>query len=146
MPAITDLQSLHAYLECASVAPEVFNLRPDYRVVLLAVSGIQPGPSDTASEALLRDAESSARAELSKRPVTEIPHIAAWQEAYKAISAKPKKHRNSLEALTPRIEPESGLNRLTDIYNAVSVKYQIPLGGEDLEKYSGPPKLYQATG
>ena len=35
---------------------------------------------------------------------------------------------------------------MTDIYNAISVKHQIPLGGEDLSKYSGPPRLICATG
>lgn len=38
------------------------------------------------------------------------------------------------------------MNRLADIYNAVSVKYQIPLGGEDLEKYVGAPRLIRADG
>jgi DNA/RNA-binding domain of Phe-tRNA-synthetase-like protein len=82
-------------------------------------------------------------------PVTEIPHVAAWREAYKAFGTKPNKFRNSLEALTRRIGPETSLprlNRLTDIYNSVSVKYQIPLGGEDLDKYVGPPRLIRATG
>ena len=38
------------------------------------------------------------------------------------------------------------VNRLTDTYNAVSVLHQIPLGGEDLTRYSGPPRLLRATG
>ena len=29
------------------------------------------------------------------------------------------------------------MNRLTDLYNAVSVLHQIPLGGEDLTRYTG---------
>jgi len=138
---------MQKFLDGASIAPEVSELRPDYRVVLLAVDGIIPGPSDENSEKLLREAESAARAALAKHPVTEIPHVAAWREAYKAFGAKPNKYRNSLEALTRRVE--AGLprvNRLTDIYNAVSVKHQIPLGGEDLRKYNGPPRLIRSTG
>jgi DNA/RNA-binding domain of Phe-tRNA-synthetase-like protein len=38
------------------------------------------------------------------------------------------------------------VNRLTDYYNAVSVLHQIPLGGEDLTRYAGPPRLVRATG
>ena len=38
------------------------------------------------------------------------------------------------------------MNRLTDLYNAVSVLHQIPLGGEDLTRYAGPPRLIRATG
>ncbi|RSM10669.1 hypothetical protein CEP52_003478 [Fusarium oligoseptatum] len=117
-------QIAQGLLQAARVAPEIFKLRPDYRVLLLVVEGIPPGPSDAASEALLQEAEKTAKGLLAKHPT-----------------------RNSLEALTRRVE--AGLprvNRLTDIYNAISVKYQIPLGGEDLDKYDGSPFLVRATG
>ena len=141
------MAELQSILDEAKVAPDVFELRPDYRALLLAVSGIPPGRSSETSENLLQSAETSARAELAHHPVTEIPHIKAWHEAYKAFGSKPKKFRNSVEALTRRVE--AGLprvNRLTDIYNAISVKHCIPLGGEDLDKYSGAPFLARATG
>jgi DNA/RNA-binding domain of Phe-tRNA-synthetase-like protein len=38
------------------------------------------------------------------------------------------------------------VNRVTDIYNAISVKHQIPLGGEDLDRYQGAPRCVRATG
>ncbi len=130
--------ALEALLDNASVDPAVFDLRPDYRAVLLAVSGLQPGESDAVSEALLVKAECSARAAIAGSPVEELPHIAAWREAYRAFGAKPQRTRNSLEALTRRAE--TGLprvNRLTDVYNAISVLHQIPLGGENLDAYEG---------
>ncbi|KAF2124946.1 B3/B4 tRNA-binding domain-containing protein [Dothidotthia symphoricarpi CBS 119687] len=136
-----------AILKGAHIAANVFQLRPDYRALLMVVEGIPPGPSDSTSEALLQEAEASARESLSRQAVTEIPHVAAWRDTYKAFGAKPKKERNSLESLMRRAE--GGLprvNRLTDIYNAISIKHQIPLGGEDLDKYSGLPKLIRATG
>lgn len=139
--------TLTHYLTAAAVAPDVWELRPDYRAMLLAVDGIEPGPSDAASEALLQAAESSARAALAQTPVEDLPHVAAWREAYRAFGAKPQRTRNSLEALLRRAE--SGLprvNRLTDIYNAISVLYQLPLGGEDLSMYAGPPRLIRAAG
>jgi DNA/RNA-binding domain of Phe-tRNA-synthetase-like protein len=144
---MTSTQRLQTVLDGVQVAAEVFKLRPDYRVLLVAVNGMIPGPSDNLSESLLREAENSARAELAEKSVQQIPHIAAWQEAYKAFGAKPKKTRNSLEALVRRVE--AGLprvNRLTDIYNAISVKHRIPLGGEDLDKYDGTARLIIATG
>ncbi|KAM0715927.1 hypothetical protein Q7P37_008441 [Cladosporium fusiforme] len=135
------------YLDAATVDSGIFDLRPDYRVLLITIDGITPAPSDSHSEALLQEAETTASSLLSKTPVTEIPHIASWREAYKAFGAKPNKTRNSLEALTRRAE--AGLprvNRLTDIYNAICVKHQIPLGGEDLDKYSGAPRLIRSNG
>lgn len=139
--------SIQSILDAAYVDADVFALRPDYRAVLLVVDGIEPQPSDAASDALLRDAEAFARQALSERPVEELPHVSAWRAAYRAFGAKPQRTRNSLEALLRRAE--GGLprvNRLTDIYNAVSILHQIPLGGEDLLRYAGAPRLVRATG
>lgn len=139
----------HKILQSAHVAPEIYKLRPDYRALLMVVEGIPPGPSDDSSEALLLEAEASAKHLLARHAVTEVPHIAAWRETYRAFGAKPQKTRNSLEALTRRAAAAGGLprvNRLTDMYNAVSVKHQVPLGGEDLDKYDGSPFLTRASG
>ena len=45
-----------------------------------------------------------------------------------------------MEAGLPRID------RLTDIYNAISVRYLLPVGGEDLARYRGPARLTRAAG
>lgn len=140
-------QQLQDVLDGARLDPAVAALRPDYRALLLAVDGIVPAPSDDAGEALLRDAERSARRALADSAVEDLTHVAAWREAYRAFGAKPQRTRNSLEALLRRAE--DGLprvNRLTDVYNAVSVLHQVPLGGEDLDRYAGPPQLVRAVG
>jgi DNA/RNA-binding domain of Phe-tRNA-synthetase-like protein len=142
-----DLGTLEKFLAGARVDVGVFALCPDYRALLLAVDGLVPGPSDQASEGLLQAAEAAARDRLASRRVDELPHVAAWREAYRGFGAKPQRTRNSLEALLRRVD--AGLprvNRLTDLYNAVSVLHQLPLGGEDLTRYLGPPRLVRATG
>src|SRR5690242_12641541 len=139
----TDLES---FLGGARVHDDVLALRPDYRALLLAVGGISPGASDEHSERLLVSAEASVR-ERGAQPIEELPHIAAWRDAYRAFGAKPQRTRNSLEALARRAT--SGLprvNRLTDLYNAVSVLHQVPVGGEDLTRYTGAPRLIRAVG
>jgi len=138
---------LQEFLAGSRVDGAVFVLRPDYRAMLLAVDGLIPGPSDQAGEALLRAGEVVAGEALRDRPAEQLPHVAAWREAYRAFGAKPQRTRNSLEALMRRAA--SGLprvNRLTDLYNAVSVLHQVPLGGEDLTRYAGSPRLIRATG
>ena len=138
---------LQGFLAGGHVDSAVFALRPDYRAMLLAADGIVPGPSDQASDALLQAAEAAAREALRDRPAEELPQVASWREAYRAFGAKPQRTRNSLEALLRRTA--SGLprvNRLTDLYNAVSVLHQLPLGGEDLLRYAGAPRLVRATG
>jgi DNA/RNA-binding domain of Phe-tRNA-synthetase-like protein len=99
------------------------------------------------SDALLQAAETAAGELLRDQRVEELPHVAAWRDAYRTFGSRPQRTRNSLEALLRRAA--SGLprvNRLTDIYNAVSVLHQIPLGGEDLARYTGAPRLIRATG
>ena len=138
---------LDELLAGAFVEADVFGLRPDYRAMLVTVDGIVPSPSDDASDALLQAAEAAAREALDASAVEQIPHVAEWREAYRAFGAKPQRTRNSLEALLRRAP--SGLprvNRLTDLYNAVSVLHQLPLGGEDLTRYIGAPRLVRATG
>lgn len=144
---MTDAATLAEFLAGARVDAAVLTLRPDYRAVLIAVDGLPAGPSDPATEALLAAAEASAAALLAAGPVEESPNIASWREAYRAFGAKPARTRNSVEALTRRAG--TGLprvNRLTDLYNAISVLHQLPIGGEDLSRYVGPPQLIRADG
>lgn len=144
---MSDRGALQQILDNAEVDDAVFTLRPDYRVMLLAVDGIVPGPSDDMSDALLADAEKAAWEALRESQVEDLTQVSAWREAYRAFGAKPQRTRNSLEALLRRAE--EGLprvNRLTDIYNAISILHQVPLGGEDLIRYVGSPRLVRATG
>ena len=96
----------------------------------------------------LRAAEASARSTLADQPVEEVAEVASWREAYRAFGAKPQRTRNSLEALLRRAGRDGlpRVNQLTDIYNAISVLHLLPLGGEDLNRYTGAPRLIRATG
>ncbi|MDA8196248.1 MAG: phenylalanine--tRNA ligase beta subunit-related protein [Actinomycetota bacterium] len=140
-------RDLDLFLAGATVAKEVFELRNDYRTLLIAVDGIQPGIGGEVSEKLLVAAESKGRDLTFERPVEEIPHVVKWREAYMAFGAKPSRTRNSLEALIRRsTKGLPRINPLTNLYNAISILHQIPIGGEDINQYSGPPKLVRADG
>jgi DNA/RNA-binding domain of Phe-tRNA-synthetase-like protein len=141
--------SIHArrWLDGAAVERPVLELRPDYTALIIVAECLRPGPSDEASDALLRDAEAQAKAALGGRDPGELAPVAAWRAAYQAFGAKPKRTRPSVEALLRRVE--AGLpriDRLTDIYNAISVRHLLPVGGEDLARYRGPAWLTRAAG
>ncbi len=148
-PSSPNIIDLDAFLSAARVDAEVVALRPDYRALLVAVDGIDPERNDQTedTDALVAKAEQSAKQALSTSAVEDVPHVAAWREAYREFGAKPQRTRNSLEALMRRAEGGMPrVNRLTDIYNAISVIHQIPLGGEDLSLYEGAPHLKRAKG
>lgn len=136
------------FLAGCTLDPAVLELRPDYRALLLVVEGLDASAgADERVDALVAAAEEHARELLAGSPVEDLPHVAAWREAYRAFGAKPQRTRNSLEALTRRaVDGLPRVNALTDLYNAVSVLHQVPLGGEDLDGYDGPARLVRATG
>lgn len=135
------------FLAACSIDPEVVELRSDYRAMLLVVGGIDPSATSAIADEMIGTAEAYARELMTDGPVEELAHIAAWREAYRAFGAKPQRTRNSLEALTRRAgEGLPRVNALTDIYNAISVLHQVPLGGEDFRLYDGPAHLVRASG
>jgi DNA/RNA-binding domain of Phe-tRNA-synthetase-like protein len=138
---------LSTVLGAARIDPAVCALRPDYVAMLIAADGLPGGPSDETSDAWLREAEAAAAAQLAGGAPEDRPRVAEWREAYRVFGAKPQRTRNSLEALLRRV-PDGlpRINRLTDLYNAVSVLHEVPVGGEDLDGYVGPACLIRAGG
>ncbi|MBB3674719.1 B3/B4 domain-containing protein [Modestobacter versicolor] len=136
------------WLAAAFVDPAVSTLRPDYRAVLITADGLRGGPSDEHSERVLAAAEATARRALAGQPPEQLPHPAAWREAYRAFGAKPQRTRPSVEALLRRLDPDGlpRIDRITDVYNAVSIAHLLPVGGEDRDAYTGPARLVRATG
>ena len=97
--------------------------------------GLRPGPSDEATDALLRDAEAQARGRAGPAGTPgSSRRVAAWRAAYQAFGAKPKRTRPSVEALLRRVRGAGcpGCDRLTDIYNAISVRHACLPAASDL--------------
>lgn len=132
-----------------TVSDEVRALAPGFTHVAVEARGLVNGPSDEASSALLDDAARRLRERLGALAPHEDPHMAAWREAYTAFGAKPSRTRNSAEALAKRALADGGLprvNRLVDVYNAISVAHLVPVGGEDTDRIAGAMRLVRATG
>jgi len=136
------------WLDAATVDAAVFDLRPDYRALLLTADGLRGGPSDEVSDRILVDAEATARRQLGGHPPEHLPQVSAWRDAYRAFGAKPQRTRPSVEALLRRLDPDGlpRIDRITDVYNAVSIAHLLPLGGEDRGAYAGPARLVRADG
>lgn len=98
---------------------------------------------------LLREAESNLRKQLNGIELSTHPHIAPWRGAYRKFGSKPRDYRCSAEALS-RIVLKGlqirNINKLVDLYNLISIKYILPVGGEDLDKMKGNLVLGYAKG
>src|SRR5215208_1962481 len=130
------------------VDPAVHGAHPDYVALVLMASGLANGPSDADSDAQLASAEAHLRASGLRR-ATDHPHITRWRAAFSAFGAKPSRYPSSVEALITRVlkgQPLPRVNVLVDLYNAVSVRHVVPLGGEDADRLQGPLSLTIAAG
>lgn len=126
------------------IGPEIFALRPDF----MALSIVVEGASNTASTAFSRAQLASAAGSLGSVPWAEA-HLNAWREAYRGFGAKPQRTPCSAEALRKRCERDGTVpaaNAVVDLYNAISLRFAIPVGGEDASSYVGSPQLVRATG
>lgn len=134
-------------LSQAEVAPEIWERYPSYTAHLLVISNIANQPSTEFSDNFLAEVEANALARLSESPLDQLPEVKLWRETFASFGVKPKDGRSSFEALLRRVDKGlPRINLLTDLYNALSVKYLLPIGGENFDRYQGPPKLMLATG
>jgi DNA/RNA-binding domain of Phe-tRNA-synthetase-like protein len=126
------------------VTPEVFAMFPDAVLGVIVARGLDNTGEPPEILAGLRQEEARVRELFAGQPVTEHPHIAVWREAYRKFGAKPKDHPSSIENLVRRVAKGNTLpriNPLVDLYNTVSLRFLVPVGGEDLDRTQGDIRL-----
>jgi len=127
----------------------IFEQFPDYQALILYAEGVKNFPSTPESIALLRSAEQECRQKLTLETLTQHPHIAAWRDVYRRFGANPKKYPCSVEALLRRVlkgQDLPAINGVVDLYNMLSLKYVLPVGGEDWSKLTSDLCLTSAQG
>jgi len=132
-----------------NVTDEIFVKYPELKLGVLTVKNIDNTGKNDEILSLLREIQEKIRREYSKETLSENPKIADWREAYSSFGAKPKKYKCSVENLYRMTLDDidlSHINKLVDIYNYVSLKYMVPVGGDDIDKVNGSVTLKFAKG
>nr|WP_277819281.1 B3/4 domain-containing protein [Pseudoroseomonas vastitatis] len=86
---------------------------------------------------------------LAGGPAWADAHLASWVTVYQRFGARPNRTPCSAQALRRRVMKDGGLaviNPVVDLYNAVSLRYAVPIGGENDDAYVGRPHLTLADG
>jgi len=128
------------------IAQTIFELFPQLQIAIAVFSDIDNSEAHPEITAFLHQQEKALKI---LDPPSAHPKIAAWREAYRTFGAKPSDYHSSVEALAKRVakgDPLPVINPLVDSYNAISLKYLVPVGGEDLDKIEGDILLTRATG
>jgi DNA/RNA-binding domain of Phe-tRNA-synthetase-like protein len=129
----------------ASIDPRIFALAPDFRAMSIVVEANAPFVEDVAGKAL----EEAYRIVGRNEPGWAQEHLAAWAAVFQKFGAKPNRTPCSAEALRKRFLRDGMLprvNPVVDLYNAISLRYAVPVGGENLDAYVGQPRLTIADG
>lgn len=88
----------------------------------------------------IREQENKIREKYNTETLSQTPKIDVWRKAYSAFGAKPKENKSSVENLYRLVLQGVNLrhiNKLVDIYNFISLKHMVPVGGEDIDKIRG---------
>ena len=122
---------------------------PDAEIGILVVDGIDGHVKDENKyAAYLKECQQIGMKYVSNQEFTENPVIRTWRDAFYKFKTK-KGARCSIEALLKRISRGDDIGTiipLVDIYNGISLKYGMPLGGEDIDKFEGDLRLTLAKG
>lgn len=130
------------------ISGKIIEKYPELEVGVVVVKDIDNKREDKEIQEFIKKAIEEKRQEIDSEEIIDIPIVAKWREIYKDFGAKPSKNRNSVEALLKRILKNDlyKINKLVDIYNYISIKYMMTVGGEDSDKIKGDLVLDYAKG
>ncbi|MEG0774069.1 B3/4 domain-containing protein [Clostridium sp.] len=131
------------------IKDEFWSLFPSARIGVVVCHDIDNTIKDEAAyKEMLLSSEKEALKYLQNAEFSGNEVIKVWREAFQKFKTK-KGARSSIEALLKRIHNGNHLgtiNPLVDIYNSISLRYALPCGGEDMDKFSGDITLTKAVG
>ncbi len=122
------------------IDPKIFEQNHDLKVGAILIKGMNNGKRVSAIESLLRGICAQRSKEFAEKEIYDHPMIQAWSQAYGKFGINPNKYPPSIAALLKRVKNGkeiSHINVLVDIYNYFSLKYLLPIGGEDLDWLCG---------
>jgi len=131
------------------ITEQIFEKWPEVEIGVVVAKNINNANYNGEIQELMREIEAGAREKFDIETILEIPAVAKWREIYKSFGAKPSKFRNSVEALMRRVlrgDEIYKINPLVDIYNMISVKHVMTVGGEDMSAIEGDLILDFAKG
>jgi len=126
------------------VRDEVFELTPTFTRGVVVARGLCIRSQNPRIEAFLRQIESE-RAAQGVQLISD-PRVSAWDETHRKFGSNPKHYPPAIRSLLDRVRRGKTVPYINDgvaVFNAVSLKYLLPCGGDDLDEivpdaYLGP--------
>lgn len=120
---------------------EVF---PDAKLGVLLLKNYDGlGESSSEIKALLEESHKLAKVYIDEENFSDSEVVQTYRKAYQKFKTK-KGVRSSIEALLKRVSNGQmipSIDPLVDIYNAASLRFGLPVGAEDIDRFVGDLRL-----
>lgn len=124
--------------------PSFWEILPEASIGIMVVRAMKTADEVSSEDkvaiaSILNEANAKANQHLTSNTISENEVVAVWRRAYQLFKTK-KGARCSIENLLKRVlkgNPVSPITPSVDIYNAISLKYALPVGGENIDAFVG---------
>jgi DNA/RNA-binding domain of Phe-tRNA-synthetase-like protein len=131
------------------VEEDFWSLFPSAKIGVVVCNGIDNTIKEEEQyKEMICNAEKETSKYLQNAEFSSNEVIKVWRDAFQKFKTK-KGARSSIEALLKRVHNGNHIgtiNPLVDIYNAISLSYALPCGGEDIATFAGDIRLTKAVG
>lgn len=127
-----------------NINPQIFKSYPNLKVGAILIKGISNTRRISSVESLLRGVCAQRGKEFAEKDVHKEPMVEVWDSAYGNFGINPTKNPCSIAALLKRVKSGKDIphiNASVDLYNYFSLKFMLPIGGEDIDWLCGDLNL-----
>lgn len=107
---------------------------------LIRAVNLNNGPTPEELRERYRTEQQAALDRVGDSPLSELPSLAAWRQAFRQFGVNPTRTRCAPEALLRRLTKQGdvpSINTLVDIGNLVSIRYALPVAIFDTRDVRG---------
>ena len=123
-----------------AIQKELFDCLSDLTLGVVVATGMDNSRPSPEIEQLLLQTVEELRRSFGSDKVQEHPRIKPWRAAFSKLGISGSKFPSSIESMARRIlrgDPFPMINPLVNLYNSVSLKHLVPMGGHDLDPLTG---------
>jgi DNA/RNA-binding domain of Phe-tRNA-synthetase-like protein len=132
-----------------SIQKELFDILPDLTIGVVVAEDLDNTHLSKEIDDLLIQAIGEMKKNFIGDKAQEHPRIKPWRAALSKLGISGSKFQSSIESMARRAlkgDPFPKINSLVDLYNSVSLKFLVPMGGHDLDTIEGNIYLQFAEG
>ena len=123
-----------------SIQKELFDILPDLTIGMAVARDVDNTRRSKEIDHLLTRAVEEMKKNYIGEKAQDHPRIKPWRSAFSKLGISGSKFQSSIESMARRVlrgDPFPRINPLVDLYNSVSLRFLVPMGGHDLDTLEG---------